>query len=207
MATRNSRAAPVKWPHPGGEAPSTGAPSTGGAGGRLGAALDTVLPGVSSLKSSTSAGRTNPAAGTARRSASDARGGASGDRSPSQRLVGGAGVDHSRGGGGGGGGAGQLGQTSGQQGGLPAAGRDARRVENSGPGYGQGRAKSGKVGRGAQGGSARGGNVLRGRRRGRRGGNHWGCQSTCPCCERSPKHQIGADRFWRAQRGMRARWG
>jgi len=131
MATRNSRAAPVKWPHPGGEAPSTGAPSTGGAGGRLGAALDTALPGVSSLKSSTSAGRTNPAAGTARRAASDARGGASGDRSPSQRLARGAGVDHSRGGGGGGGGSGQLGQTSGQQDGLPAAGRDARRVENS----------------------------------------------------------------------------
>jgi hypothetical protein len=62
MATRIPRAAPVKWPHPGGEAPSTGASPTGGAGGRLGAALDTALPGVSSLKSSTLAGRTNPAA-------------------------------------------------------------------------------------------------------------------------------------------------
>jgi hypothetical protein len=49
--------------------------------------------------------------------------------SPSQRWASGAGVDRSRGGGGGG--AGQLGQTSGQRDGLPAAGRDVRRVENS----------------------------------------------------------------------------
>ena len=49
--------------------------------------------------------------------------------SPSQRLASGAGADRSRGGGGGG--AGQLGQTSGQRDGLPAAGRDVRRVENS----------------------------------------------------------------------------
>ena len=59
MATRIPRVAPVKWPHPGGEAPSTGAPSTGGAGGRLGAALDTALPGVSSLARSPPSGTPN----------------------------------------------------------------------------------------------------------------------------------------------------
>ena len=141
MATRNPRAAPVKLANDGGEAPSTRAPSTSAVGGRLGAALDTALPGVSSLKSSTSAGRTNPAAGTARRAASDSRGGASGDRSPTQRLAGEAGVDHSRRGGGGGRGAGQLGHTSGQQDGLPA-----RRGETPAVSRTAGQA-TGKVGR------------------------------------------------------------